>query len=277
MDRPTAFSCEQTAAAIPHDVVSFAGFNGPSSSDSAVANDYGNDGTKSAKIHIFYRPEHYTITYISGGVTETEKTITYGEPFSESVYNYTPNPRTTKYGNSYVFGGWYTKEDYSEDSKVEFADDQTLGSDTKLYAKWTLPTFSVTFTMNGFSFDDAKIAAWESAGYTVEISDNGNTVKVSGIPEGTTADSLLEYGYEPSGEDKIFSHWNSVSTDIRYPFASSQYIYEDKYVYAVELLKGTCSYTVRYLTSVEQSNDSARLRQTVSHITDWRRTRLLRA
>jgi uncharacterized repeat protein (TIGR02543 family) len=252
--RTTAASCQQTAANIPHYVVSYAGFNGPTSNGSGIANDFERDTTREGQIHVFYRPERYTVTYVSGGATEAEKTIIYGEPFSDSVYNYTPAPRKTSYGNEYTFGGWYTRNDYAEDSKIEFTDTETLGVDLTLYAKWIAPTFSVTFTMNGFSFDESKLEAWESAGYTVEVSDNGNTVKVSGIPEGTTADELLEYGDEPLSEDEIFSHWNTVSEDVRYPFSSSQYIYENKYVYAVGILKNNCSYTVRYLTETDPEN-----------------------
>lgn len=69
----------------------------------------------------------YTITYDSKGGDYTPKTVT--QKYDSSIYE-PPEPK--KEGSS--FGGWYTSESYSSDSKFVFT--TMPPKNIKLYAKW---------------------------------------------------------------------------------------------------------------------------------------------
>ena len=102
-------------------------------------------------LYAVWTPIVYTITYVlNGGSLNGNPDLTY--TIEESVTLASPADRT-----GYTFGGWYTSEEFDEDSKVTQIENGSTGNKV-FYAKWDPESYTVTFNTNGGSaVDDQTI------------------------------------------------------------------------------------------------------------------------
>lgn len=122
---------------------------------------------------------YYTVTYNSnGGDTVNSQRIAEGGKATRPA-----DP--TKAGST--FAGWY--KDTSLTTAWDFAND-TVNSDITLYAKWTIITYTVTYSANGGT---------------------GSDYKVSSIPGGDTCTVLGNDTTNFSKTDYNFVKWNTAS------------------------------------------------------------------
>ena len=89
----------------------------------------------------------YFITYnLNGGINAESNPASYNvETATIKLKN------ATKTG--YTFGGWYTDEAFTEESKVTQIEKGSIGAVT-LYAKWTANTYTITYNLDGGNWID---------------------------------------------------------------------------------------------------------------------------
>ena len=114
----------------------------------------GHQGAGAARITYVGRYPSFTVSFDanggSGGQT-TSVTATYNSDM--------PAINTTKPTKSgYVFQGWYDNRDYRQGTKYYNADGTSArrydkSSNTTLYAGWSAPLYTVTFDLNGGTYD----------------------------------------------------------------------------------------------------------------------------
>lgn len=109
------------------------------------------EGKTTITLYAVWTPIVYTITYVlNGGSLNGNPDLTY--TIEESVTLALPADRT-----GYTFGGWYTSEEFDEDSKVTQIENGSTGNKV-FYAKWDPESYTVTFNTNGGSaVDDQTI------------------------------------------------------------------------------------------------------------------------
>lgn len=90
--------------------------------------------------YAFWTATQYTVTFNANGgtVSPSSMTIMYNDQYGSL-------PVPVKIG--YAFDGWYTSLDYTDE--VTETDVYLLETDSTIYAKWSVGTYTVTFDANG--------------------------------------------------------------------------------------------------------------------------------
>ena len=150
----------------------------------------------------------YFITYnLNGGINAESNPASYNvETATIKLKN------ATKTG--YTFGGWYTDEAFTEESKVTQIEKGSIGAVT-LYAKWTANTYTITYNLNGGSWKSGFTpvtvrnvntgvalptnknitkTGYKLSGWYTDETFSGEKIEI--IPSGTTADITLYAKYE---------------------------------------------------------------------------------
>nr|MBQ4454008.1 InlB B-repeat-containing protein [Clostridia bacterium] len=164
------------------------------------------DRTVQRYVYNFYynRAKYDIIYHYNGSVIHTEADIYFEADISGATYNYTP-ARPAGMDSDYTWGGWYA--DNALQTPYTFT--TMPGHDLPLYAKWTAPTFTVTFkdaddssvvynTVNVEKY--SKVSAPESnptkAGYTFD----GWYISPSG-------EMLYDWNKQIVADTYIYAHW----------------------------------------------------------------------
>ncbi|WP_206105479.1 InlB B-repeat-containing protein [Paenibacillus thalictri] len=139
----------------------------------------------------------YTISFISnGGSVVASQTVTYNTYASEPV-------APTKSG--YTFGGWYS--DSSLANAYDF--NSAIAGDTTLYAKWTINSYTVSFTSNGGSVVTSQTVTYNTyasepaaptkSGYTF-----GGWYSESGLA------TAFDFNSAVTGDTTLYAKWATV-------------------------------------------------------------------
>jgi uncharacterized repeat protein (TIGR02543 family) len=113
----------------------------------------GNAVTEDITLYAQWTQKDYTVTFNVDGNIYDEQSVKHGE--------YATNPETpTKYG--YDFDGWYTAADGGEAWELET---DAVTENRTLYAQWTQKEYTVTFNVEGETFNTQSVKHGEYAEY----------------------------------------------------------------------------------------------------------------
>ena len=136
----------------------------------------------------------YKITYnLNGGKNSNANPVTYNVT---SAFTF-KNPSRS----GYTFDGWYTDSKYTK--KIAEIKKGSTGNKT-LYARWKLPTYKITYNLNGgenssanpVTYNVTSVVTFKNpsrSGYTFDgwYTDSKYTKKITEIEKGTTGDKTL--------------------------------------------------------------------------------------
>lgn len=188
-------------------------------------NDNG-DNTNNYYYRFYYDRNTYSINYYyNGSNINTISSIPFEQNINSSTYNYTPE-RPSGIDADYTWGGWYTDAGLT----VPYTFDTMPSHNLVLYAKWVVPTFNVTFDLNG---------------------GDGVAPTKQEVEKYKTATSVAD----PSRQYYNFDGWYTAKEGgKRYDW--SQPVTSDTTLYAHWSLK-PLTYTVRYLDADNNNNQLA--------------------
>ena len=119
----------------------FVGWMGTDINDTAISVTIRNNSTGDRTYTAVWEIVDYSIIYnLNGGTNAAENPEKYNVASTTITLE---NP--TKLG--YVFGGWYTSNDYNDDERVKVIPNGSIGN-IELFAKWTPATYSIKFNKN---------------------------------------------------------------------------------------------------------------------------------
>ena len=165
----------------------------------------------------YYVRNQYQITYDNNTVLTYSDKIKYGASLTDM--NVTPLNKAAGVPSEAVFEGWYLTSTFEPGTEFDFSGSTMPAHDIKLYAKWIMPTYEVSF--------DTK-----ADGITVET----QTVRM--YSKAAEPDAPVRNGY-------VFSGWYDKSTGRRFSFTTS--IERDVVLEAHWIENTSIPYTVKYL------------------------------
>ncbi|MCH3967527.1 MAG: InlB B-repeat-containing protein [Atopobiaceae bacterium] len=139
---------------------------------------FGGSTPTERNVFLYYNRDSYTIDFHNNDELEESKTLVYGSDISN--LNHTP-AKPAAYGDlPYEFEGWYTTADLVQ--KYDWTGATMPSSNLALYAKWVLPTYTVTYYTDMSGANGAQ---------TISDLPYGSTVSKDSLPAITVPD-----GYE---------------------------------------------------------------------------------
>ena len=126
--------------------------------------------------HYFQR-KSYTITFNNEQAVSTSDPIKYGTPISDQTA--TPDANDAGVPEGSTFGGWYTSPTFAEGTEFDFTDATMPANNLVLYAKWTLPTYKVTYYKDNAGTTVAQSSDVKYGETTVNESSH-----IADVPEG---------------------------------------------------------------------------------------------
>ena len=173
--------------------------------DITLLTPYDFDSTVTGDISLYakWNPESYTVTFIYEGETIS----------AESILNYLSTVNTPKAPSKtgYTFGGWYSDADCT----IPFDFSKGISSNTTIYAKWTINTFTVKFVTNGGSEVTSA-----TVNYNASVTAPANPTKEHYTFDGWYKDSKLRNKYDFKNkvtEDlTLYAKWNAESYTVTF-------------------------------------------------------------
>ena len=128
----------------------------------------------------------------------------------------------------YVFDGWYTLPDGAGTKLTDAAGhslaDWTIAEDTKVYAKWTIGTYTITFDANGGSGEQSAVEVTYGDPMTAVTPavtrDNYDFLGYFDAAEGGTkyynADGTSAHLLDKGADTKLYAHWQGKSYTVAF-------------------------------------------------------------
>ncbi len=214
--------------------------------------------SSNGKYYFYYDRNVLKITLYNMNNVHIEKELLYGQSMEEFVDTQL-NPEDfsleTPGTKDWIFEGWYQDSNFkipmvwtNEDGTYK-----TIKDNLVLYAKWSAPTYTVTFNTNGGTWT-------ETDSRYVKVDDNTYTLTVE---EG---ESLIRPA-NPTKIGNVASAWNYDvnSENVEYLFSDSQKVYSDLTLNLQYTANKNIPYKVRYIEA--QYKDGV-LIEDVSQYTD---------
>ena len=196
--------------------------------------------TSNSKYQFFYDRNILKITLYNMNNVYIEKELLYGQSMEEFVDTQL-NPEDfsleTPGTKDWIFEGWYQDSNYmlpmvwtNEDGTYK-----TITDNLVLYAKWSAPTYTVTFNTNDGTWT-------ETDSRYVKVDDNTYTLTV------TEGESLTRPA-DPTKLGNVASAWNYEvnSESVEYLFSDSQKVYSDLTLDLQYTANTNIPYKVRYI------------------------------
>ncbi len=162
-------------------------------------------------LHAKWTPTEYKIAYnLNGGVNTSENPESYTIENSEIIL-----AKPSKTG--YEFAGWYLKEDFSGE-KIEKIDRGSTGKIT-LYAKWSLTNYSITYNLNGGSFDSPSTSNFTIESDQIKLDRpkrNGYTFKGWYSSSNFSGNSVSSIDNGSYGNKTFWAQWSPTVYTITY-------------------------------------------------------------
>ena len=188
----------------------------------------------------FYDRNILKITLYNMNNVYVEKELKYGQSIEEFV-NTQLNPEDfsleTPGTKDWKFEGWYQDSNYMVPMVWTNSDGsyKTMTDNLVLYAKWSAPTYTVTFNTNGGTWTetDSKYVKVDDETYTLTVVEGESLVKPS----------------NPTKVGNIATAWNyDVNTEsVEYLFSDSQKVYSDLILDLQYQPNMNIPYKVRYI------------------------------
>ena len=162
----------------------------------------------SAKIYTIYfdynKPETDGTV---GGAGTTSKSVRF-----DSTYGALPSPSL----DGYTFDGWYTAA--SNGIKISSGTTYKTGGSTRLYAHWTLNTYSISYTLNGGSISGQPTSYnVNTATFTLPIPTRVGYIFTGWTgSNGTTAQKSVSIAKNSTGNKSYTANWTVRTHNIKY-------------------------------------------------------------
>ena len=199
-------------------------------------------GTQSSnpKFYFYYDRNIETITLYNMNNVHIEKQLKYGESleeFSNTQLDANDFSLETPGTKEWKFEGWYQDSNYMLPMvwKNEDGTYKTIRENLVLYAKWSAPTYTVTFETNGGTWTeiDSRYVKVDDDTYTLTV-EEGESLKKPTDPT-------------KSGNVPVGWYYKVDSNEIEYLFSDSQKVYSDVKLNLKYLTNANVSYRVRYV------------------------------
>ena len=165
----------------------------------------------------YYDLIQYTITYYYHSTDlGNGKSVKFGADITGATYNWTPTAAQCGVDSDYTFGGWYADADLT----TPYTFDKMPASNVALYAKWTAPSYEVSFV--------------DGDSPSTQLADTQTVEKYGRATRPET---------DPTKEGYVFDGWYAESGDL---FDWTTQITADTVVYA-QWARATLTYTVHYV------------------------------
>jgi len=126
--------------------------------------------------------------------------------------------------SGYTFGGWYSDSSFTSPVTSLTKDSATSGSTLTLYAKWTVDTYTISYTENGGSWEESYTAP---SSYTVEsesitlaassdISKTGYTFSGWYAASDFSGEAVTEIACGSYGDVTLYAKWTAIEYTITY-------------------------------------------------------------
>ena len=170
------------------------------------------------QLWLYYTRNSYTVSFenctgVGDATLKYEQTLENAKPNDQSVQ------RPATVDEDEVFAGWYTSPEFEEGTEVNW-NSRMPSHNVQLYAKWELPSYTVSFDTNGAgTYDPITVQKYESI-------------------EGKLP--------TPTKEGDEFLGWYT-DEDFNYPFIEETNIVENLTLYAKWKNASIVPYTIRYI------------------------------
>ncbi len=161
---------------------------------------------KNPYMNLYYDRYQYVIDYyyLSRDLNNS-KTVRFGANINTATYDWTPTAAQCGVDDDYTFDGWYS--DSGLTAKYTFA--TMPASNLVLYAKWTAPSFTVSFVDGEATstnlFADQTVEKYKKA------TNPGTPTKAGYVFDGwyTAADGndLFDFGMQITANTTVYAHW----------------------------------------------------------------------
>ena len=166
---------------------------------------------KNPYMNLYYDRYQYVIDYyyLSRDLNNS-KTVRFGANINTATYDWTPTAAQCGVDSDYTFAGWYSDSGLT----AEYTFDTMPANNLVLYAKWTAPSYTVTFV------DGDDTATQLADPQTVEKNKKAsapetNPTKIGYVFDGwyTTADGsdLFDFGMLISDDTTVYAHWTKAT------------------------------------------------------------------
>ena len=188
--------------------------------------DHGNNTEYTTTYNLYYNRNTYNIDYFYGSTKlKTIESVKFDANINKSPYVWTPTAAQCGVDSDYTFEGWYSDSGLT----TEYAFSTMPASNLVLYAKWSAPTYTVSFV--------------DSEDTSSKLADDQELEKYAKAtrPTDPTKAGYVFDGWYTTADGSTLFDWNTQIT-------------ADTTVYAKWSAK-TLSYTVKYVD--EEGNDVA--------------------
>ena len=155
--------------------------------------------------NFYYKRNTFKIDYYYGSANlRTINNVKFDANITGNAYNWTPTAAQCDVDSDYTFVGWFDNEK-CEGNPYTF--DKMPSSNLKLYAKWSAPSYTVSFdTDGGSSVDSQTVEKYKTAS-----APSTNPTKAGYVFDGwyTTADGndFFEWNTQIEADTTVYAHW----------------------------------------------------------------------
>ncbi|ACV22183.1 Internalin-A precursor [Slackia heliotrinireducens] len=180
--------------------------------------DHGNNEDYTFTYNLYYNRNTYTIDYYYGSTRlDTISNVKFDANINKAPYIWTPTAEQCGVDSDYTFAGWYA--DSGLTTPYNFS--TMPASNLVLYAKWTPPTFDVTF-VDGEDASTVYSTVEDVAKYSMVSAPSETPSKDGYVFDGwyTTADGseLFQWTTQITENTTIYAHWTpkTLSYTVKY-------------------------------------------------------------
>ena len=196
--------------------------------------------SSNGKYYFYYNRNVLKITLYNMNNVHIEKELLYGqgmEEFVDTQLNPEDFSLETPGTKDWIFEGWYQDSNFKV-PMVWTNDDgtyKTITDNLVLYAKWSAPTYTVTFNTNGGTWTetDSRYVKVDNNTYTLTVEEGESLIKPA----------------NPTKMGNVASAWNYDvnSESVEYLFSDSQKVYSDLTLDLQYIPNANIPYKVRYI------------------------------
>ncbi len=200
---------------------------------------YDHSQNSSNTYNFYYNRDTFKIDYFNGSTNlKTIENVKFDATITSNTYNWTPTAAQCGVDSDYTFAGWYSDSGLT----TTYTFNKMPASNLVLYAKWTAPSYTVTFVDGE---DTATIYDTKTVEKYKKVSAPETTPSKAGyVFDGwyTTADgnTLYDWNNQITADTTIYAHWTRATlsytvhyvddTDAHNPVAADKIVTNPNFV-----------------------------------------------
>jgi len=192
--------------------------------------DHGDSGKSNLSTYNFYYKRNtYKIDYYYGSTNlRTINNVKFDATITSNTYNWTPTAAQCGVDSDYTFAGWYS--DSGLTTKYTFG--KMPANNLVLYAKWTPPTYTVSFDVDGGTpaIEDQTVAKYSKVEKPANPTKAG--YRFDGWYKEKEGTALFDWATQITADTTIYAHWTMepLSYTVHYVDESNNPVAPDKTV-----------------------------------------------